>query len=80
YSPAPVAVFTAQVLANWNTLYDAYNEVACLMLGNDACKNHSGNKHVVIWKLVLMLFSRSAGLDIIVMIMVSGFDIRFALI
>ncbi|GJZ59632.1 hypothetical protein Tco_0615448 [Tanacetum coccineum] len=34
-----------------------------------ACNNHSSNEHVVIWKLVLMLFSRSAGCGIIVMIM-----------
>nr|GEU30772.1 zinc finger, CCHC-type [Tanacetum cinerariifolium] len=29
---APAADSNAQVLAEWNTLYDAYNEVACLML------------------------------------------------
>ncbi|GKF65914.1 hypothetical protein Tco_0192431 [Tanacetum coccineum] len=31
--PAPTANSEANVLAEWNALYDAYNEVACLMLG-----------------------------------------------
>nr|GEV33424.1 retrotransposon protein, putative, Ty1-copia subclass [Tanacetum cinerariifolium] len=30
---APAADSTENVLAEWNALYDAYNEVACLMLG-----------------------------------------------
>ncbi|GKC91970.1 hypothetical protein Tco_1157412, partial [Tanacetum coccineum] len=33
-SPAPLADSTAQVLAQWNAVYDAHNEVACLMLGS----------------------------------------------
>ncbi|GKD31499.1 hypothetical protein Tco_1242277 [Tanacetum coccineum] len=33
-SPAPAANSTTQVLADWNAVYDAHNEVACLMLGN----------------------------------------------
>ncbi|GJY62136.1 hypothetical protein Tco_0462793 [Tanacetum coccineum] len=32
--PAPAADSTANVLADWNAVYDAYNEVACLMLGS----------------------------------------------
>ncbi|GJT29468.1 retrotransposon protein, putative, ty1-copia subclass [Tanacetum coccineum] len=32
--PAPPADSTVQVLAQWNAVYDAHNEVACLMLGN----------------------------------------------
>nr|GEU73610.1 hypothetical protein [Tanacetum cinerariifolium] len=31
---APAADSAANVLAEWNALYDAYNEVACLMLGS----------------------------------------------
>ncbi|GJS50731.1 hypothetical protein Tco_0624093 [Tanacetum coccineum] len=31
---APAADSNTQVLAEWNALYDAYNEVACLMLGS----------------------------------------------
>ncbi|GJW15449.1 retrotransposon protein, putative, ty1-copia subclass [Tanacetum coccineum] len=31
--PAPATDSTAQVLADWNAVYDAHNEVACLMLG-----------------------------------------------
>nr|GEU38564.1 hypothetical protein [Tanacetum cinerariifolium] len=30
--PAPAADFAANVLAEWNAVYDAHNEVACLML------------------------------------------------
>nr|GEX72277.1 retrotransposon protein, putative, Ty1-copia subclass [Tanacetum cinerariifolium] len=33
--PAPAADSVANVLANWNAIYDAYNEVACLMLGKE---------------------------------------------
>nr|GEU34315.1 hypothetical protein [Tanacetum cinerariifolium] len=32
-TPAPAADFVANVLAKWNALYDAHNEMACLMLG-----------------------------------------------
>ncbi|GKB80238.1 hypothetical protein Tco_0947133 [Tanacetum coccineum] len=32
--PAPAGDFAADVLAEWNAVYDAYNEVACLMLGS----------------------------------------------
>ncbi|GJW73908.1 retrotransposon protein, putative, ty1-copia subclass [Tanacetum coccineum] len=31
--PAPAADSAANVLAEWNAIYDAHNEVACLMLG-----------------------------------------------
>nr|GEY56334.1 hypothetical protein [Tanacetum cinerariifolium] len=33
-SPAPAAYSAANVLAKWNAVYDAHNEVACLMLGS----------------------------------------------
>ncbi|GKG40185.1 hypothetical protein Tco_0466962, partial [Tanacetum coccineum] len=32
--PAPTVDSEANVLAEWNAQYDAYNEVACLMLGS----------------------------------------------
>ncbi|GJU51768.1 hypothetical protein Tco_1221323 [Tanacetum coccineum] len=32
--PAPAADSTANVLAEWNAVYDAHNKVACLMLGS----------------------------------------------
>ncbi|GKD97732.1 retrovirus-related pol polyprotein from transposon TNT 1-94, partial [Tanacetum coccineum] len=32
--PAPAADSAANVLAEWNAVYDAHNEVACLMLGS----------------------------------------------
>ncbi|GJT82892.1 retrotransposon protein, putative, ty1-copia subclass [Tanacetum coccineum] len=32
--PAPAADSAANVMAEWNAIYDAYNEVACLMLGS----------------------------------------------
>ncbi|GKF84685.1 hypothetical protein Tco_0249583 [Tanacetum coccineum] len=31
---APAADSEAQVLSQWNAVYDAYNEVACLILGS----------------------------------------------
>nr|GEV00978.1 hypothetical protein [Tanacetum cinerariifolium] len=37
---APAADSEANVLAEWNALYDAYNEVACLMLGSMTPKLH----------------------------------------
>ncbi|GKF21348.1 hypothetical protein Tco_0069986, partial [Tanacetum coccineum] len=33
YTPALAANSEVNVLAEWKALYDAYNEVACLMLG-----------------------------------------------
>nr|GEY00229.1 hypothetical protein [Tanacetum cinerariifolium] len=32
--PAPAADFAENVLADWNAVYDAHNEVACLMFGS----------------------------------------------
>ncbi|GJZ35816.1 retrotransposon protein, putative, ty1-copia subclass [Tanacetum coccineum] len=51
--PAPTADSAENVLAEWNAVYDAYNEVACLMLGTGverfdliqtfhACKQEEG--------------------------------------
>nr|GEW86647.1 hypothetical protein [Tanacetum cinerariifolium] len=37
---APAANFAADVLAEWNALYDAYNEVACFMLGSMTSELH----------------------------------------
>ncbi|GJV91048.1 hypothetical protein Tco_1538861 [Tanacetum coccineum] len=37
---APAADSNAQVLSEWNALYDAYNELACLMLGSMTPKLH----------------------------------------
>ncbi|GKD12403.1 retrovirus-related pol polyprotein from transposon TNT 1-94, partial [Tanacetum coccineum] len=38
--PAHAANFEAQVLADWNAVYDAHNEVACLMLESMTPKLH----------------------------------------
>ncbi|GKG02276.1 hypothetical protein Tco_0306981 [Tanacetum coccineum] len=38
--PAPASNSEANVLAEWNALYDAYNEVACLMLWSMTPKLH----------------------------------------
>nr|GEX79494.1 hypothetical protein [Tanacetum cinerariifolium] len=38
---APAADSDAQVLAEWNALYDAYNKVACFMLGSMTPELHS---------------------------------------
>ncbi|GKA37656.1 retrotransposon protein, putative, ty1-copia subclass [Tanacetum coccineum] len=40
YSPAPTADSAANVLAEWNAVYDAYNEVAYLMLGSMTTELH----------------------------------------
>ncbi|GKB48696.1 hypothetical protein Tco_0899449 [Tanacetum coccineum] len=37
---APAANFEAQVLLEWNAVYDAYNEVACLILGSMTAELH----------------------------------------
>ncbi|GJX31309.1 retrotransposon protein, putative, ty1-copia subclass [Tanacetum coccineum] len=38
--PAPAARATDQAFVEWNAVYDAYNEVACLMLGSMTLKLH----------------------------------------
>ncbi|GJX80310.1 hypothetical protein Tco_0328459, partial [Tanacetum coccineum] len=38
--PAPAADSSANVLAEWNAVYDAYNEVACPMLGSMTLELH----------------------------------------
>ncbi|GKD95070.1 hypothetical protein Tco_1374907, partial [Tanacetum coccineum] len=38
--PALPANSTAKVLAQWNAVYDAHNEVACLMLGSTTPELH----------------------------------------
>ncbi|GJZ62715.1 hypothetical protein Tco_0618852 [Tanacetum coccineum] len=38
--PTPAADSAANVLADWNAVYDAHNEVACLMLGSMTPKLH----------------------------------------
>nr|GEU51506.1 retrotransposon protein, putative, Ty1-copia subclass [Tanacetum cinerariifolium] len=45
--PAPAADSEANVLAKWNAMYDAHNEVACLMLGT---KGKGKDKQVYIPK------------------------------
>nr|GEZ89252.1 hypothetical protein [Tanacetum cinerariifolium] len=40
YTPAPAADSKADVLAEWNALYDVHNEVACLMLESMTPKLH----------------------------------------
>nr|GEX73636.1 putative retrotransposon Ty1-copia subclass protein [Tanacetum cinerariifolium] len=43
--PAPTLDSAVIVLAKWNTIYDAYNEVACLMLESMTPKVHSQFKN-----------------------------------
>nr|GEZ49760.1 hypothetical protein [Tanacetum cinerariifolium] len=40
YTSAPAADSEAKVLAEWNALYDAHKEVACLMLGSMTLEHH----------------------------------------
>ncbi|GJT12619.1 hypothetical protein Tco_0859661, partial [Tanacetum coccineum] len=43
--PAPAADSAANVMAEWNAVYDAYNEVACLMLGSMTLELHRQFKY-----------------------------------
>ncbi|GJY95835.1 hypothetical protein Tco_0512196 [Tanacetum coccineum] len=38
--PAPTTDSASNVLAKWNAVYDAHNEVACLMLGSMTLELH----------------------------------------
>ncbi|GJR89188.1 retrotransposon protein, putative, ty1-copia subclass [Tanacetum coccineum] len=44
--PAPTADSATNVLAEWNAIYDAYNEVACLMLGNERICRPTGTSRL----------------------------------
>nr|GEW71987.1 hypothetical protein [Tanacetum cinerariifolium] len=64
--PAPVANSAANVLAKWNALYDAHNEVACLMLGSMTPELHRKFKNYSPYEMLQELrsmFEKQAGVE-----------------
>ncbi|GJY91856.1 hypothetical protein Tco_0507638 [Tanacetum coccineum] len=63
---APAAESLAQVLSQWNAVYDAYNEVACLILGSMTPKLHrqfeNSSPYDMIKELKSM-FEKQAGVE-----------------
>ncbi|GJW54700.1 retrotransposon protein, putative, ty1-copia subclass [Tanacetum coccineum] len=63
---APAADSNAQVLAEWNALYDAYNEVACLMLGSMTPELHRQFENYSPYEMLQELksmFEKQAGVE-----------------
>ncbi|GJW68105.1 retrotransposon protein, putative, ty1-copia subclass [Tanacetum coccineum] len=64
--PALAADSVANVLAKWNAVYDAYNEVACLMLGSMTPKLHRQSENYSPFKMLKELksmFEKQAGVE-----------------
>ncbi|GKB22199.1 hypothetical protein Tco_0856122 [Tanacetum coccineum] len=64
--PAPAADSAANVLAEWNAIYDAYNEVACLMLGSMTPELHKQFKNYSPYEMLQELksmFEKQAGVE-----------------
>ncbi|GJW47283.1 hypothetical protein Tco_0078929 [Tanacetum coccineum] len=63
---APAADSEAQVLSQWNAIYDAYNEVACLILGSMTIELHrqfeNSSPYDMIKELKAM-FEKQAGVE-----------------
>nr|GEW61715.1 retrotransposon protein, putative, Ty1-copia subclass [Tanacetum cinerariifolium] len=63
---APAADFVANVMAEWNAIYDAYNEVACLILGSVTPELHrqfeNSSPYDMIKELKSM-FEKQAGVE-----------------
>ncbi|GKG32833.1 hypothetical protein Tco_0430343, partial [Tanacetum coccineum] len=63
---APPADSTAQVLAQWNAVYDAHNKVACLMLGSMTLELHRQFENVSPYEMLHKLksmFEKQAGVE-----------------
>ncbi|GJS33272.1 retrotransposon protein, putative, ty1-copia subclass [Tanacetum coccineum] len=64
--PAPAADSAANVLAEWNAIYDAYNEVACLMLGSMTPELHRQFENYSPYEMLQELksmFEKQAGVE-----------------
>ncbi|GJT11098.1 retrotransposon protein, putative, ty1-copia subclass [Tanacetum coccineum] len=64
--PAPAANSEANVLAEWNAIYDAYNEVACLMLGSMTPELHRQFENYSPYEMLQELksmFEKQAGVE-----------------
>ncbi|GKA25074.1 retrotransposon protein, putative, ty1-copia subclass [Tanacetum coccineum] len=65
-SPAPPIDSTAQVLTQWNAVYDVHNEVACLMLGSMTPKLHGKLENSSPYEMLQELksmFDKQAGVE-----------------
>ncbi|GKE62414.1 retrotransposon protein, putative, ty1-copia subclass [Tanacetum coccineum] len=65
-SPALPIDSTAQVLAQWNAVYDAHNEVSCLMLGSMTPELHRQLKNSSPYEMLQELksmFNKQAGVE-----------------
>ncbi|GJY49116.1 hypothetical protein Tco_0439072 [Tanacetum coccineum] len=65
-TPAPVANSATNVLAEWNAVYDAYNEVACLMLGSMTPELHRQFENYSPYEMLQELksmFEKQAGVE-----------------
>ncbi|GKC65935.1 retrotransposon protein, putative, ty1-copia subclass, partial [Tanacetum coccineum] len=63
--PAPAADSAANVLADWNAVYDAHNEVACLMLGSMTPELHRQFENYAPYEMLQELksmFEKQAGM------------------
>ncbi|GKE05650.1 retrotransposon protein, putative, ty1-copia subclass [Tanacetum coccineum] len=63
---APAADFEAQVLSQWNAVYDAYNEVACLILGSMTPELHRQFENSSPYDMIKELkavFEKQAGVE-----------------
>nr|GEX85052.1 hypothetical protein [Tanacetum cinerariifolium] len=64
--PAPTADSEANVLAEWNALYDVHNEVAFLMLGSMTHELHRQFENYSPYEMLLELrsmFEKQAGVE-----------------
>ncbi|GJT82179.1 retrotransposon protein, putative, ty1-copia subclass [Tanacetum coccineum] len=63
---APAADSNAQVLSQWNAIYDAYNEVACLILGSmtlDIHRQFENSSPYDMIKELKAMFEKQAGVE-----------------
>nr|GEW04423.1 retrotransposon protein, putative, Ty1-copia subclass [Tanacetum cinerariifolium] len=64
--PAPATDFDANVLAEWNALYDVHNEVACLMLGSMTPELHRKFENYSPYEMlkeISSIFEKQAGVE-----------------
>ncbi|GJR86803.1 retrotransposon protein, putative, ty1-copia subclass [Tanacetum coccineum] len=64
--PAPAADSAANVLAEWNAVYDAHNEVACLMLGSMTPELHRQFENYSPYEMfqeLKSMFEKQAGVE-----------------
>ncbi|GJR48024.1 hypothetical protein Tco_1316127 [Tanacetum coccineum] len=64
--PAPAADSAVNMLADWNAVYDAHNEVACLMLGSMTPELHKQFENYAPYEMLQELksmFEKQAGVE-----------------